>query len=188
MTVTYKVHQLANNQPKLTTSEYEALVRSIDAVGQQLPVRVWRGEIVDGRARQRACIELGLELKIEVQPSSTPLEDVAMVVEALNVRRDVLPEQQLVMAYIKHNNSRLSRPAVCKEFGVKLNSLRALEELLAIVPEVEDMLFNGKEVTIQDVTKGITVTTHRIGTLLRIAKSNNELNVNSVTARDRKSS
>lgn len=52
-------HPVADIFPMMSATEFEALKKSIAANGQRLPVYTHENQIVDGRNRYRACIEIG---------------------------------------------------------------------------------------------------------------------------------
>jgi N6-adenosine-specific RNA methylase IME4 len=54
-------HPVVNLFPPMTEEEYQALKADIEANGLHEPCRLWRGQLVDGRHRLRACRELGCE-------------------------------------------------------------------------------------------------------------------------------
>jgi ParB-like chromosome segregation protein Spo0J len=54
-------HELAGLFPDLTDEEYEELKESIAANGLREPIVRYQGKILDGRARYRACRELGIK-------------------------------------------------------------------------------------------------------------------------------
>jgi ParB-like chromosome segregation protein Spo0J len=52
-------HPVAELFPVMSEAEYTALRDDIKANGQREPIWVWRGMVIDGRHRLRACEELG---------------------------------------------------------------------------------------------------------------------------------
>jgi hypothetical protein len=72
-------------------------LEDIKAHGVKLPVTVWRGKIIDGRHRAKACEELGIE------PPSTEFQGdeaaaLAMVISLNATRRDLKPTQRAMVA------------------------------------------------------------------------------------------
>jgi ParB-like chromosome segregation protein Spo0J len=92
-------HPLADKFPMLDPegTEYKELVQSIKDIGQQHPILVdnFRGQIIDGRNRLRACKDAGVEPKIEVLPMSSPEWQIVDMIMARNVmRRHLGPTQR----------------------------------------------------------------------------------------------
>lgn len=58
-----KIHEMADAFPLPEGNEFEQLKSSIEAEGQQVPVIMHNGVLLDGRSRWRACRELGRMVK-----------------------------------------------------------------------------------------------------------------------------
>ena len=56
-----QMHPIVEAFPKMSADEFEGLKASIKDNGQLEPIRVWDGQIIDGRHRYLAAQELGLE-------------------------------------------------------------------------------------------------------------------------------
>lgn len=89
----YRLHELADLFPAMIPAEYAALRASMAAHGYDpaWPVVRWRGRVIDGRHRLRACAELGID------PVYADLPDGADPVEAViraNLTRRHLSEGQ----------------------------------------------------------------------------------------------
>lgn len=54
-------HSVANIFPLMSTTEFKTFVDDIRANGLHEPIWTWQGQIIDGRNRYNACIELGIE-------------------------------------------------------------------------------------------------------------------------------
>lgn len=61
-----KEHKLSGLLPEMSEKEFTDLVADIDANGQQDPIILFDGAILDGRHRWRACEKLGIKPKTEV--------------------------------------------------------------------------------------------------------------------------
>ena len=73
--VRYPVSRLALALPAMPDREYQALREDIRENGQQRPIAVLHGEILDGRHRLKACDELGIEPKyVFLPPETDPLK------------------------------------------------------------------------------------------------------------------
>jgi ParB-like chromosome segregation protein Spo0J len=58
-------HPFANQFPLLNGAEFEKFVADIAANGLQEPITLYRGAVLDGRNRYRACLKLKLDPKFE---------------------------------------------------------------------------------------------------------------------------
>jgi hypothetical protein len=61
---TYEPHELALVFPPMSEPEFAAFKEDIRAQGQQEPIILYEGKILDGRHRYRACVELGREPRV----------------------------------------------------------------------------------------------------------------------------
>lgn len=82
----YPVSGLAKIFPPMSADEYQGLKESIRAFGMIDEITLWRGQVIDGLHRLRACLELGIE------PRFTTLPD------------DILPEEFVVGKNINRRN------------------------------------------------------------------------------------
>lgn len=90
-----KAHAVAEIFPAMGDTEYQALKTDISQHGVREPIWTWRGQIIDGRHRQRACVDLGMECPTrEYSGDETTL--VSFVV-SLNLKRRHLDESQRAM-------------------------------------------------------------------------------------------
>ena len=93
---TNKVHPAADIFPMMIVDDYERLKQDIATKGQQEPIVSWRGQLIDGRNRLKACLELGIE------PSVRQLEDdrdpVSFIVSANLHRRHLTTSQRSMCA------------------------------------------------------------------------------------------
>ena len=81
----YVVSSLARIFPDKPEPEYGALKASIRRLGLLDPILMWRGTVVDGYHRLRACLELGIEPRFDVlSADADPLE---IVVDRLGTQR-----------------------------------------------------------------------------------------------------
>ena len=94
-----KVHPAANIFPMMRGAEFERLKASIEEIGQQEFITLWRGQVVDGRNRLKACEELGLEVsEAELDDDEDP---VAYAIAANQSRRNLTNKSQLAMCAAK---------------------------------------------------------------------------------------
>ena len=93
----YTASDEANLFPEASPEEYQAILASIEEIGQQEPIARKDDQIIDGRNRYRACRELGIEPKFtELGDNVDPLKYVL----AKNLaRRHLDASQRAVIAY-----------------------------------------------------------------------------------------
>jgi N6-adenosine-specific RNA methylase IME4 len=93
-------HPLANIFPMLSSDELGTLSGDIRDKGQQEPIVLYEGKILDGRNRYQACLSIG------VDPSFTEYngDDPAGYVVSLNLHRRHLTESQRAMVASKLAN------------------------------------------------------------------------------------
>lgn len=85
---------------EMDKEEFGSLMESMREVGQIVPIYTLNGEVVDGRARLRACQRLKMEPVVEkLDPSLDPLD----VADALNLRRRHLTTAELATAASRLN-------------------------------------------------------------------------------------
>lgn len=67
-----KFHEVADLFPKLPDPDYAALKADIKAHGQRVPIPLYHGKAIEGRARYQVCQDLGIEPATEeiVDPGS----------------------------------------------------------------------------------------------------------------------
>jgi hypothetical protein len=103
------VHPLANLLPDMTAEEYEGLKASIKERGQEVPILLLNGQILDGRHRYRACLDLGIEPVTKEIATADPLG----LVFTLNLQRRHLNKGQVAMiaAKLTERGNKGGRPA-----------------------------------------------------------------------------
>ncbi len=90
--MTLEAHPLAKLIPDMLDVELAELERDIEVNGQQQPIMLFEGKILDGRHRYAVCQKLGIEPKIKPFPG-TEAEARALVI-SLNVHRRHLSSEQ----------------------------------------------------------------------------------------------
>lgn len=89
-------HPITELFPRLSRKEFEDLKQDIATHGQQVPIVVLNGAVVDGRHRLQACRELAILPKI-VDATGDPW----LLVRSLNLRRRHLKPDQIVAIFKK---------------------------------------------------------------------------------------
>jgi hypothetical protein len=86
------------------TEEYKRLVDSIKKHGLFDPILVWKGKIVDGRHRHKACLEAGVEPRYEYLVDDIPFDKVRDRVVGKNILRRHLSKGQCAMIAVSLAN------------------------------------------------------------------------------------
>jgi ParB-like chromosome segregation protein Spo0J len=90
------VHPAANLFPEMRAEEYQALKEDIKQNGLRSPIVFWRGQLIDGRHRIRACEELGIDWNFYAEETGADKDPVKEAL-SLNLHRRHLSPSQLAM-------------------------------------------------------------------------------------------
>lgn len=93
----FDVHPAANLFPLMSDEEFAALKQNIAERGQVEPIWLCDGKILDGRNRQRACMELGIRVATREYTGDSPVA----FVWSLNGTRRQLSKSQLAVIAVK---------------------------------------------------------------------------------------
>jgi len=117
-----ELHELCEMHPIMSDSQFEALKDSLSLNGQQQPITLYRGKVIDGRHRIKAMIELGkIEAAAEEVPRNTKMDEVKAFVRASETRRHQSVSQLACNAYLALNNPKSSIKTASEaalDFGV----------------------------------------------------------------------
>lgn len=83
----YPIHPMADKLPEMSDSEFEALRENIDRQGQEVAILVYKDQVIDGRHRQRACCELGIEPLYEIIEDPMTITEIGNLIWSLNFER-----------------------------------------------------------------------------------------------------
>lgn len=93
-----EVHPVATIFPMMTDEEYQGLKDDIEKSGQQEPIIVWRKQVIDGRNRLKACVELNIKpVWVEIDKDADPVQYVL----SHNLHRRHLNESQRALVGAK---------------------------------------------------------------------------------------
>lgn len=148
----FPISPLAAIVPLATASEQATLMYSISIAGQSIPIILWRGDVVDGRCRQKALTELKKDILYTELPDDASEEDVKAYVLSVNTRRNLTNSQKIAVAcklYID-NKSTTTIVGIAKEWGVGEMTLKNAIWIYKQDPAVIETIFNGGSVTIGD--------------------------------------
>lgn len=104
----FLVSSLAGIFPQMTGDEYDRLEESIREVGLLEEITLWRGTVIDGFHRLRACLRLGVEPRFSSLPDDA--DPLAYVIGRNDSRRSLAPWQRPVAAFKASESSRVGRP------------------------------------------------------------------------------
>ena len=99
MKLPVEVHPVANVFPMMDREAFEALKADIAEHGQREPVTFWRNQLIDGRNRYLACLELKIEPFTAMIDDDHP--DPIGYVMSLNLHRRHLTTSQRAMVAAK---------------------------------------------------------------------------------------
>lgn len=133
-----KIHEAAYLFPEMTTDAFLKLKEDIRINGQQVPIIVQNGYLLDGRARYRACRELGImPILCELPETNEPIE---RILNSLNFHRRHLEEGQRAMIAARMANSYIggnqytpgtvSQKQAASDLKVSVDSLQRAKSVL----------------------------------------------------------
>ncbi|MDN8089939.1 MT-A70 family methyltransferase [Burkholderia multivorans] len=144
------IHPVAHLFPVMNDDEFEQFKEDIREHGQQIPILVQNGQLIDGRHRYRACCELGIEPKIEEVAAGQSIE---RLVVSLNHHRRHLSDSQRAMIAGRLANIGLGG----NQHTGGVSQQQAAEDLhvsVASVQRAKSVLKNGADELIQAVDAG----------------------------------
>lgn len=104
-----KFHPIAEIFPLMEGEEFDALVEDINKHGLRQPITLYKGKILDGRNRYRACLAAGKTPKFKTFKNET---DPAAYVISVNIHRRHLTTKQkheLIAKLLKANPEKSDR-------------------------------------------------------------------------------
>ena len=117
----YPISFLALAFPPLSPARYARLLASIRAHGLRRPIVVWRGQVIDGLHRLKACAEAGVEPRYEVLDDA---EDPFEYLGDENVPlRNMDQNEKAQTAYLMSQYSAPGRPRTPEENSANLRSV-----------------------------------------------------------------
>jgi hypothetical protein len=174
-------HALAGLVPMASEAEQASLTADIKINGLREPVVLWRGEIVDGRCRQKACLLADKAIMAKSLDDDLSEADVRIFVKSINTRRNLTMTQKIMSAC--KDSFRPESPsvvAIAKSWGIGRDILNNARYLYKHNPEVIEPLFNGHSIEITD-TNGKTITTNKVSAVYAYSRRIMESVVNDDT-------
>lgn len=108
----------------LSAERYQELKSSIEKYGQHIPIVLHKGEILDGRHRYQACIELGIEPKFENRDDVDPCQ---YVKDALPLREFTASIRAFTFAELDKVRIAELREAAKQEQGTRTDLVATLQ-------------------------------------------------------------
>jgi hypothetical protein len=94
----YESHPFADLLPMMSRVEFDDLKKHIQANGQQEPITIYQGKILDGRNRYAACLALGVEPAVEEREFADDQAALDYVIARNLQRRNLSAGQKAVVA------------------------------------------------------------------------------------------
>ena len=145
----YPISPLAQAFPPLGPAQYAHLLASIRDRGLRNPITVWRGEIIDGVHRLRACSETGVQPRYEfLEDNEDPYEYLADV----NIPfRGMTQNQKALTAHLMSQYSTPGRPRSTQENSANLRNITQ-EEAARLVGVSPRLVSDASRVLSEDST------------------------------------
>lgn len=174
--------KLAGLVPMATDDEQVILNNDIKENGLREPVVLWRGEIVDGRCRQKACLTTNTRIMAKELDDELSEEEVAVFVKSVNTRRNLTQTQKIMVACkesLKPGSRTLSKLA--SDWGISVPTLKNARAVAKSCPHFIKPLFDGKSIEIED-EDGNSFKTNKITTIYSYVRRLKEKSIKEDTA------
>jgi ParB-like chromosome segregation protein Spo0J len=159
MKLPVEVHPVADIFPMMEREAFEALKADIAEHGQREPVTFWRDQLLDGRNRYLACLELNLEPLEQMLDDDHP--DPVGFAMSLNLHRRHLTTSQRAMvaaklANLQHGSNRFEAKVERKNFPS--TTLEQAAEMLKVsdktVKHAKSVAEHGAKPLVEAVERG----------------------------------
>lgn len=167
--------KLAGLVPMATEAEQAVLTADINENEQRDAIVLWRGEVVDGRCRQKALTTLGKHILYKELDDKLTEEEVRIFVKSVNTRRNLTSTQKVMVACMESLKPTETRPiaVIAKSWGISRDILGNARFIVKENPEWGQILFNGGSVPIID-TSGNEKITNKVTTIYAYLKKLSE--------------
>lgn len=167
--------KLAGLVPMASDAEQAVLTADIRDNEQRDPIVLWRGEVVDGRCRQKALTTLGKHILYKELDDALTEDDIKIFVKSVNTRRNLTPTQKVMVACREslHPSSTKALALIAKSWGISKEILGNARFIVREKPEWEEVLFNGGSVKIID-SQGNPKLTNKVTTIYAYLKKLSE--------------
>lgn len=167
--------KLAGLVPMASDAEQAVLTADIRDNEQRDPIVLWRGEVVDGRCRQKALTTLGKHILYKELDDALTEDDIKIFVKSVNTRRNLTPTQKVMVACREslHPSSTKALALIAKSWGISKEILVNARFIAKEKPEWEEVLFNGGSVEVIDAN-GKAKLTNKVTTIYAYLKKLSE--------------
>jgi len=153
----FKEHSYASLVPMASISEQAILTEDIKTNGLREPIILWKGLIVDGRCRQKACMLNRMQIAYTELVDTLSDEEVQTIVKSLNTRRNLTHAQKVMIASKESMQSSSSVKKQAKAWGISELLVKNARWIWNTYPDIAQELFDGKGIAIEGkVTNKIT--------------------------------
>lgn len=179
-----EIHELASTNPMMPEDQYEEFIKLFEkGFNKDIShVVLYKGRVVDGRHRVRACRELGITLWARNLPGTMSIAEVEEFVEGTENRRHQTATQRAIGAYKYYLSRQIEGSPVSQEYAAtkKLSSRKYLaraKQLADLIGmDLIDKLHNGGKLQITNAKTGMPTKTDALLTLVNyFTHRNNEL-------------
>ena len=126
----FKWHEVSNTEPPMNNNDYMALKANIQTVGQNKPVVLFNDLVIDGRHRQKICIELNMPLKIVKLERHYTIPQLREIVRSIHMGRNKTSIQMQIQAYrYKKVVSNVTWEESAGKYGVKVITIKRINTL-----------------------------------------------------------
>lgn len=140
-------HEISKINPLMDNQEFEQLKYSILQTGQQEPILLYRGLIVDGRHRTEALKELGCEYILYSEiPRNTRLSEIKEIVMSKNARRNLTKSQKAIQAYFDYIENGGTKQSYAIKYGTDRTYISKAETIAKElgINKLDTLLNSGK--------------------------------------------
>jgi len=176
------IHYLAEANPMMKSLEIKGLLHSIKELGQQEPITMYRGKVVDGRNRLKALAILGIKnVMVNILANNTTKEDVMSYVKAKEQRRMQTATQLAISAFKAMERDQITQAKASVMFGVDRKLVRYARNVADLDKVTLELLFQGHRIQVGEADNGkpiYTTNLKRIADYLKAKKEELHKNMN----------
>lgn len=177
-----EIHEAAALNPMMPEDQYTEFLKQFSKGFDKniSHVVLYKGKVVDGRHRTRACKELGIDLWVRNLPGTMSMLEVEEFIEGTENRRHQTATQRAIGAYKYYLNKQIAGAPVSQELAAtkKLSTRKylaragQLHELIGT--DLLNRLHNGEKLLIKNLQTGKPVSTDALSTLVNYFTNRNQ--------------